>query len=503
MADFVGAVDQGTTSTKFIIFDRQGEIAGQAGREHRQIYPRPGWVEHDPLEIWTNTREVIQRALTRAGLRGRDLAAIGVTNQRETVVAWDRRTGRPLAPAVVWQCTRTRDICRELIREGGLDRFREKTGLPVATYFSGPKMRWLLDNVPELGPAVAKGRALLGTMETWLIWWLTGGPDGGARVTDVTNASRTMLMSLPDLAWEGEILRTLGIPEEILPRIVPSSDSRTWGLTRREGPLKAQVPVCGALGDQQAALAGQACFKPGQAKNTYGTGCFLLLHTGPEPVPSKSGLLTTVAFRLDDQPAAYCLEGSIAVAGALVQWLRDNLGLISGAEEIEELAGQVPDSGGVYFVPAFSGLFAPRWRSDARGVIVGLTGFATRSHLARAVLEATAYQTRDLVEAMNSDSGTPLSGLKVDGGMVHNDLLMQFQADQLGVPLVRPAVSETTALGAAYAAGLAVGFWSGLKELERNWRAERTWQPVMGREERTKGYQGWLKAVERTLNWID
>ncbi len=503
MADYVGALDQGTTSNRFIIFDHSGRIVAMDQKEHEQIFPKPGWVEHNPLEIWHHTQDVISGALAKAKLSGSDLAAVGITNQRETTVIWDKTSGRPFGNAVVWQCTRTDKICRELSREGGPDRFRAVTGLPISTYFSGPKIEWILDNVPQVRSAVEKDRALFGTMETWIIWWLTGGPDGGSHVTDVTNASRSMLMDLRTLDWDEGILRTLEIPRRILPRIVPSSDSHTWGTTLKTGPLRAAVPICGALGDQQAALVGQTCFDQGEAKNTYGTGCFLLLNTGNLPVASRQGLLTTLGYRLDDQPPVYCLEGSIAISGALVQWLRDNLGMIGSAREIEDLAASVADNGGAYFVPAFSGLFAPYWRSDARGVIVGLTRYVNKGHLARAVLEATAYQTRDIVEAMNRDSGVELTRLKVDGGMVGNELLMQFQSDILDVPVIRPKVSETTALGAAYVAGLAVGFWSGIDALRKNWDLDKVWQPAMKPEVREAYYRRWKKAVDRTLEWVD
>ncbi len=503
MAKYVGAVDQGTTSTRFIIFDRTGGIVGLEQKEHEQIFPRPGWVEHKPLEIWENTQDVIRNALAKVGANGSDLAAIGITNQRETTLLWDKNTGKPYGNAIVWQCTRTDEICRDLIKEGGQDRFREKTGLPVATYFSGPKIKWVLDNNPDARDAVQKGDVYFGTMETWIIWWLTGGPGRGAHVTDVTNASRTMLMDLHSLEWDDDILQVLGIPKQVLPKIVPSSDTDFWGLTSVDGPFGASIPVCGALGDQQAALVGQGCFKLGEAKNTYGTGCFLLLNTGTKPVASKHGLITTLAYQISSQSPVFALEGSSAVAGALVQWLRDNLGLISSAPEIENLANTVKDNGGVYIVPAFSGLFAPYWRSDARGVMVGLTRYANKGHIARAVLEACAYQTRDIVEAMNKDSGVTLRHLKVDGGMVYNDFLMQFQADTLAVPVIRPMVTETTALGAAYAAGLAVGFWSGVEELYENWSVDNTWHPSMTSDAREKGYLGWKKAVERTFNWVE
>ncbi|RJR22314.1 MAG: glycerol kinase [Desulfobacteraceae bacterium] len=502
MRRFIGALDQGTTSTRFILFDRKGRMVTMAQKEHRQIYPQPGWVEHDPMEIWQNSRHVMREALEKGGLSGSDLAAVGITNQRETTVVWDRRTGMPFTNAIVWQCTRTQEICDALAREGGQDRFRQRTGLPLASYFSGPKIRWILDQVPEAREAARKGHALFGTMETWIIWWLTGGPDGGSHVTDVTNASRTLLMDLASLNWDQEILRILQIPHQMLPRIVPSMDHNPWGITRMDGPLGAAVPVCGALGDQQAALVGQACFEPGEAKNTYGTGCFLLLNTGTRPTPSSHGLITTLAYQMSGQEPCYALEGSVAIAGALVQWIRDNLGLISSAPEIETLAREVSDNGGIYFVPAFSGLFAPYWRADARGVIVGLTRYVNRGHLARAVLEATAYQTKDMVLAMNRDSGVNLTRLKVDGGMVNNDLLMQFQADTLGVPVIRPRIAETTALGAAYAAGLAVGFWADREELRANWVEDRTWQPQMDPGTRDKGYKAWKMAVERSLNWV-
>ncbi len=501
MKRYIGAVDSGTTSSRFIIFDHSGRMVAQDQKEHRQIYPRPGWVEHDPLEIWNNTQEVIQGALAKSGLTSADIAAIGITNQRETTVAWDRTTGTPLYNAIVWQCTRTHEICKQLIAEGGQDRFRAQTGLPVATYFSGPKLRWILDNAPQACATANRGELLFGTIETWLIWWLTGGPQGGAHVTDVTNASRTLLMDITTLQWDESILRALCIPRHTLPRIVPSSDDGTWGTTTEHGPLGARVPVCGALGDQQAALVGQTCFSPGEAKNTYGTGCFLLMHTGNTPITSNHGLLTTLAYQFSGRKPAYCLEGSIAIAGALVQWLRDNLRMFDSAPEVEALAREVDDTGGMYLVPAFSGLFAPYWRPDARGVMVGLTRYITRHHIARAVLEATAYQTRDIVEAMNKDAGMPLKTLKVDGGMVTNDLLMQFQADILDVPVVRPRVTETTCLGAAYAAGIACGFWSGRDELLRHWTGDRTWLPTMDTAKGDILYAGWKKAVERTYGW--
>jgi glycerol kinase len=503
MTSYIGALDLGTTSNRFIIFDHSGQIRGSHQMEHQQIFPRPGWVEHDPIEIWENAQTVIRGALAGAEIKGSEIAAVGITNQRETVVMWDKNTGKPYFNAIVWQCTRTDEICRELAREYGQDRFREKTGLPIATYFSGPKIRWILENVPEAKTACDKGDAWFGTIETWIIWWLTGGPNGGAHVTDVTNASRTMLMNLETLGWDDEILEAMAVPRQILPKIVPSIDRETWGLTSANGPMGAEVPVCGALGDQQAALVGQTCFSVGEAKNTYGTGCFLLLNTGTAPVASRKGLITSVAYQIRGQQPIYCLEGSIAVAGALVQWLRDNLGMISSAPEIEDLAKTVQDTGGIYIVPAFSGLFAPYWRSDARGIIVGLTHFIHKGHIARAVLEANAYQTRDIIEAMYQDTGVALSALKVDGGMVKNDLLMQVQSDILNVAVIRPCVTETTALGAAYAAGLAMGYWGGLDDLRQHWAVDKTWYPNRVSELREKGYGGWKKAVERTFDWVE
>ncbi len=502
MTRYIGALDLGTTSNRFIIFNKDGQIVASDQKEHRQIFPRPGWVEHDPMEIWENTQTVIRGALDKSGISGSEIAAVGITNQRETVVLWNRHTGNPYYNAVVWQCTRTDTICRDLAQRYGQDGFRDKTGLPIATYFSGPKIRWMLDQVPEIRQGSKTGDVLAGTIETWIIWQLTGGPRGGAHVTDVTNASRTMLMNLETLAWDEEILDILDIPEIILPEIVPSIDNQAWGFTEDSGVFKTRIPVCGALGDQQAALVGQTCFSPGDAKNTYGTGCFLLMNTGSRPVRSGHGLITTVGYQVRGEKPVYCLEGSIAVAGALIQWLRDNLGLISSAKEVEELARTVEDSGDIYIVPAFSGLFAPYWRSDARGVMVGLTRFVNKGHIARAALEACAYQTRDIVEAMNRDSGVRLNRLKVDGGMVENDLLMQFQSDILNVPVIRPRVTETTALGAAYAAGLAAGFWADFDALIRNWSVDRTWEPAMGDDERTKGTAGWKKAVERTYGWV-
>ncbi len=503
MGDYIGALDLGTTSNRFIVFDRRGRIVGSAQKEHEQIFPRPGWVEHNPLEIWENTGDVIRGALSKTGLKGADIEAIGITNQRETSLVWDRRTGKPYMNAIVWQDTRTDEMCKNLAKEGGQDRFREKTGLPLSTYFSGPKLRWILDSTDSARKGVQKGEALFGTIESWIIWWLTGGPGGGAHVTDVTNACRTLLMNIETLDWDPDILGALNIPDSILPSIVPSIDPETWGTTRKDGPFGTEIPVCGALGDQQAALMGQACFEKGGAKNTYGTGCFLLLNTGTEPVFSRHGMLTTLAYQIRGQEPVYCLEGSIAVAGALVQWLRDNLEFIEHAAEIEPLARSVADNGGAYIVPAFSGLFAPYWRSDARGVIAGLTRYIKRGHIARAVLEAVAYQTLDVAEAMEKDSGVKMESLKVDGGMVVNELLMQFQADILGIPVVRPKITETTALGAASAAALAIGMAEGIEELKENWRLDKTWNPGMDSQQRQNGIQGWKKAVERTYNWID
>ncbi|NHA69406.1 glycerol kinase GlpK [Phycicoccus flavus] len=502
MADFIGAVDQGTTSTRFMVFDHDGREVARHQLEHEQILPRAGWVEHNPLEIWDRTQTVIGTALSRAGLSGDDLAAIGVTNQRETAIVWDRRTGRPLHNAIVWQDTRTAAIARALDADGRGDVIREKAGLPPATYFSAGKVQWLLENVDGLREAAERGDAVFGTPDTWVLWNLTGGTDGGLHVTDVTNASRTMLMDLTTLDWDEELLGFFGIPRAMLPDIHPSSHPDAFGATAaRRG--SAQVPIAGVLGDQQAATVGQVCFEPGEAKNTYGTGNFLLLNTGTELIRSENGLLTTVAYQLGDAGPVYALEGSIAVTGSAVQWLRDQLGIISGASEIERLAAQVDDTGGAYFVPAFSGLFAPYWRSDARGAIVGLSRFTTNAHLARATLEAICYQSRDVADAMEADSGVEMTTLKVDGGVTANDLCMQLQADVLGVPVSRPVVAETTALGAAYAAGLAVGFWSGTDELRANWHEDTRWEPTWSEDQRRDGYAGWRKAVERTLDWVD
>jgi glycerol kinase len=498
MAKYVGALDQGTTSTRFMIFDHSGNVIAVDQKEHEQIYPKPGWVEHDAMEIWTRSKEVIAGALAKAGIQPSDLAAVGVTNQRETTVIWDRTTGRPVHNAIVWQDTRTDTICNDLAKDGGQDRFREKVGLPLATYFSGPKIRWVLDNVPGVRERAERGEVVFGNIDSWCIWNLTGGVNGGLHITDVTNASRTMLMNLKTLDWDPEILGVMGVPRAMLPEIRPSS--QMYGECKEGVP---GVPVAGDLGDQQAAIFGQTCYSVGEAKNTYGTGNFLLLNTGTSPIQSKSGLLTTLGYKIGDQPAVYCLEGSIAITGALVQWLRDNLGMISQSSDIEKLAATVEDNGGVYFVPAFSGLFAPYWRSDARGVIAGLTRYVNKGHIARAVLEATAWQTREVVDAMNQDSGFALTSLRVDGGMVHDELLMQFQADVLGVPVIRPKVAETTSLGAAYAAGLAVGFWTQLDELRANWGVDRTWEPRMDSALREKEYKLWKKAVTRTFDWVE
>jgi glycerol kinase len=498
MAKYSAAIDQGTTSTRFMIFDHAGKVVGVDQKEHEQIYPKPGWVEHDAMEIMTRTHEVIKGALAKTKVDPKDIAAVGVTNQRETTVVWEKATGKPVYHAIVWQDTRTADICNELAKDGGQDRFRPKVGLPLATYFSGPKIKWMLENVPGLRAKAEKGEVLFGNIDTWVIWNMTGGPKGGVHVTDVSNASRTMLMNLQTLDWDPEILKIMGIPRAMLPAVKPSSSVYGTGVDEIAG-----IPVAGDLGDQQAALFGQTCFGPGEAKNTYGTGCFMLLNTGTKPIPSKSGLLTTLGYKIGDQPAVYCLEGSIAITGALVQWLRDNIGLIQKSADIEALAKTVEDNGGIYFVPAFSGLFAPYWKSSARGVIAGMTRYVNKGHIARAALEATAFQTREVLDAMNKDSGVPLTALKVDGGMVYNELLMQFQADILGVPVIRPTVAETTALGAAYAAGLATGFWKEVEDLRANWGKDKEWTPKMDPAKRDKEYKGWLKAVTRTFDWTD
>ena len=502
MTRYVAAIDQGTTSTRCMLFNHAGAPVGSHQLEHTQIYPKPGWVEHDPLEIWVRTQAVVRGALKAAGAIAADIVAVGVTNQRETTVVWNKRTGRPYYNAIVWQDTRTKEICDALAADGGQDRFRRQAGLPLATYFSGPKIRWILDNVPGVRESAERGEALFGNIDTWLIWNLTGGLTGGAHVTDVTNASRTLLMNLATLDWDDDILTVMGVPRAMLPRIAPSSAPAIYGYTLTDGPFGGRIPVCGDLGDQQAATVGQACFSSGEAKNTYGTGCFMLLNTGGEIVHSKNGLLTTLCYKFGDAPAVYALEGSIAITGALVQWLRDNLKIIDSSKDVESLAMTVADNGGIYFVPAFSGLFAPYWRSDARGAIVGLTRYVNRGHFARAALEATAFQTREVLDAMNADSGVPLTTLKVDGGMVYNELLMQFQADVLGVPVIRPKVAETTALGAAYAAGLAVGFWQNTDDMRANWGMDKTWQPNPTSHAGDQLFADWKKAVTRTFDWV-
>lgn len=498
MYKFIGAIDQGTTSTRFIVFDHQGNIVAANQKEHKQYYPAPGLVEHDALEIWNNTREVILNAMRISGLTSGDIAALGITNQRETTVLWNKQTGLPYGHAIVWQDTRTNDICNHFALEGGIDRFRDKTGLPLSVYFSGPKIKWILENNPQAKADAEKGLVYFGNMDTWLIWNLTGGTQGGIHVTDVTNASRTMLMNIEKLKWDKEMLAVMDIPASILPKIVSSSE--VYGYTQN---TLDRVPIAGDLGDQQAALFGQGCFRTGEAKNTYGTGCFMLMNTGETPVISKNGLLTTAGYKIGSAPAVYCLEGSIAIAGALVQWLRDNFQIIDKSSDIEPLARTVADNGDVFIVPAFSGLFAPYWRSDARGVITGLTRFVNKGHLARAALESTAFQTHEVLDAMEIDSGVKLLTLKVDGGMVTNDLLMQFQSDILNVPVVRPRITETTALGAAYAAGLAVGFWQNTDELLVNWQRDKEWVPNMSEETRTIQYAKWKKAVSRTFGWIE
>ncbi len=493
---FVAAIDQGTTSSRCIIFDSGGAIVAVDQREHQQIFPRPGWVEHDATEIWSKVQAVVAGALAKAGLRPDQLSALGITNQRETTVLWDRKTGRPVHNAIVWQDTRTSALCNQLGGDTGQDRFRDRTGLPLASYFSGPKALWLLENVSGLRERAEAGEIAFGTMDTWLIWNLTGGTDGGVHVTDVTNAGRTMLMNLETLQWDSSILSAMRLPESMLPEI--RSSSETYGTA--VGQL-AGVPVASALGDQQAAVFGQTCYGVGEAKNTYGTGSFLLLNTGTRPIPSKSGLLTTMGYQLGGEPPVYCLEGAIAITGALVQWFRDQLGIISASDDIEPLAASVEDNGGAYIVPAFSGLFAPYWRSDARGVITGLTRYVTKAHLARAVLEATSWQTREVVDAMYQDSGVEITSLKVDGGMTVNGLLMQHQADVLGVPVIRPVISETTCLGAAYAAGLATGVWSDLDELRAHWKRDKEWTPQMDAGVREREYRNWRRAVERSFGW--
>jgi glycerol kinase len=500
MAKYAAALDQGTTSTRCMIFDHGGQVVSVKQKEHEQIYPKPGWVEHDANEIWSRTQEVIDEAMEDAGASADDIAGVGITNQRETTLVWDKNTGEPVHNALVWQDTRTDKIVDELSRDGGQARFQEQVGLPLATYFSGPKVRWILDNVDGTRDKAESGDLLFGNMDTWVIWNLTGGTDGGLHITDVTNASRTMLMDLKTLQWDEEIAGIIGVPTAMLPEIKPSSE--VYGEVKIGGGLQG-VSIAGDLGDQQAATFGQTCFAVGEAKNTYGTGNFLLLNTGTEAVPSKSGLLTTVGYKIGDEDAIYCLEGSIAITGALVQWLRDNLKMIKAAPEVEELAKSVDDNGGCYIVPAFSGLFAPYWKSNARGVVAGLTRYVNAGHIARAALEATAYQSREVVEAMDADSGVTLESLKVDGGMVGNDLLMQFQADLLGVPVIRPKVPETTSLGAAYAAGLATGFWNEVEDLRENWVEDKRWEPKMDSDTRDEYYKFWKRAVTRTFDWFE
>jgi glycerol kinase len=499
MAEYAAALDQGTTSSRCMIFDHGGQVAAVEQLEHEQIYPKPGWVEHDPNEVWQRCRQVMDGALGKVGGNAGDIAAIGITNQRETTVVWDRNTGEPVFNAIVWQDTRTDKICEELSQDGGQDRFRLKNGLPIATYFSGPKVRWILENVDGTRERAEAGELLFGNMDTWCIWNMTGGTDGGLHITDPSNASRTMLMNLATLDWDDELLDTIGVPRAMLPEIRPSS--ATYGEVK-EGAF-AGVQVAGDLGDQQAATFGQTCFSVGEAKNTYGTGNFLLLNTGNEAVQSKNGLITTVGYKIGDDAAVYCLEGSIAITGALVQWLRDNLKMIRSSSEVEDLAKTVEDNGGTYIVPAFSGLFAPYWKANARGVFAGLTRFVNNGHIARAALESTAFQSREVSDAMNADSGVELESLKVDGGMVVNETLMQFQADILGVPVIRPKVAETTSLGAAYAAGLATGFWAEIEDLRKNWVEDKRWEPQMDAAARDEAYRYWKKAVERTFDWLE
>ncbi|MBO3723716.1 glycerol kinase GlpK [Actinomyces bowdenii] len=497
---YVLAIDQGTTSSRAILFDHSGRIVAVDQKEHEQIFPRAGWVEHDPLEIWRNVRDVVAGVLSAAEVNRHQIASVGITNQRESAVVWDKTTGEPVYNVIVWQDTRTQRICERLAGDEGPDKYKERVGLGLATYFSGPKVTWILENVEGARERAEAGDLLMGTMDTWVLWNLTGGVNGGVHATDVTNASRTMLMNIDTLDWNPGICADMGIPVSMLPEIKPSSG--IFGHGRKNG-LLVDTPISGILGDQQAATFGQACFTRGQAKNTYGTGCFMLMNTGTEPVHSTNGLLTTVCYQIEGEPAVYALEGSIAVAGSLVQWLRDNLGIIKDSKDVEELARSVEDNGGAYFVPAFSGLFAPHWRPDARGALVGLTRYVNKGHIARAVEESTAFQTREVLEAMNADSGQALTELKVDGGMTRDELLMQFQADQVGVPVVRPEVTETTALGAAYAAGIAVGFWSGTQDVIDNWAEGKRWTPQMDEAERDRLFRNWNKAVTRTLDWVD
>jgi glycerol kinase len=500
---YVATIDQGTTGTRCMIFSKDGKVISSAYEEHQQLYPKPGWVEHDPLEIWEKTKRVIKSALLPKEIKPDEIAGIGITNQRETTIIWDPHTGKPLYNALVWQDTRTREICQAMADKGLEKVVRDKTGLVINTYFSGPKIKWLLENVPGVKEKAKGGNAIFGNIDTWIIWNLTGGPDGGAHITDYTNASRTTLMNLKTLDWDDELLKELNIPREMIPDIRPSSDKNIYGYTKKEGPFGAVIPICGDLGDQQGALFGQTCFEIGETKNTYGTGCFLVQNTGTTPVKSKSGLLTTVAYGLEEGKATYALEGSIAITGAAIQWLRDNLGLIKSASETEKIAQSVEDAGGIYFVPAFSGLFAPYWDMYARGVIVGLTRFITKEHIVRATLESICYQTKDVVNAMYADSGIKLTALKVDGGASKNNFLMQLQSDILGVTCMRPSVEETSALGSAYCAGLATGLWDNLDELKKNWRIDKKFEPKWDEQKREEGYKGWRKAVERTRDWID
>ncbi len=503
MAKYIGAIDSGTTSTRFMLFDASGSVVAYEQSEHKQIFPQSGWVEHDPTEIWERTRQVVDATLTNAQIAATDIAAIGITNQRETTIVWDRHTGQPVYNAIVWQDLRTDQICKELIAAGHEELLYRKTGLTTSTYFSGPKIRWILENVPGAKEQAKAGDLIFGNVDSWLIWHLTGGTANGKHITDPTNASRTMLMDLETLDWDDELLAILGIPRTMLPEIRPSSDPNFYGMTSVDGPFDGAIPICGDLGDQQAATVGQTCFSPGEAKNTYGTGCFMILNTGTKMVRSQNGLLTTVCYQMADKAPVYALEGSIAMGGATVQWLRDNLQMINNAAETEAIAQSVDDTGGCYLVPAFSGLFAPHWRSDARGVIVGLTRYINRAHIVRAALESICYQTREVLEAMNADSGVPLRSLKVDGGATANSFLMQLQADILGTEVIRPSVPETTSLGAAYAAGLAVGFWPDLESLRANWQVDQHWSPQIDESVREAGYAGWQKAVTRTLDWVN
>ncbi len=496
---YIMAIDQGTTSSRAIIFDHSGKIVATGQKEHEQIFPRAGWVEHNPAEVWDNVREVVASSLSQANMNRHDIAAVGITNQRETTVVWNKETGEAVYNAIVWQDTRTQKIVEEL-GGGNADKYKDKVGLPLATYFCGPKVKWILDNVEGARADAEAGKLLMGTMDTWVLWNMTGGVEGGVHVTDVTNASRTMLMDLKTLDWDADIAADMTIPMSMLPEIKSSAEVYGKG---RQGGFLMDIPIAGILGDQQAATFGQACFEKGMAKNTYGTGCFMLMHTGEEIVPSKNGLLTTVCYQIGDNKPIYALEGSIAVTGSLVQWLRDNLRMFDSAPEVEELAASVEDNGGAYFVPAFSGLFAPYWRADARGALVGLTRYVNRGHIARSVLEATAYQTREVLDAMEADSGVQLEELRVDGGMTANETLMQFQADQVGVPVVRPVVAETTALGAAYAAGIAVGYWSGEQDVIDNWAEGKRWTPAMEDAERERLFRNWKKAVTKTFDWVD